>query len=174
MAKDRRTVLVSNEARLKLQQKKKDRRTVVSRYPIDRHDCKCQYMISRIKKGRKKDYYQCPRSEEQGMKKYAVICKDCKSTLAFLYATDKSLEDWCDLHYVCEHDNLKWSGCMAVNISPVDGYLGFECTCGNDTRDFRANTTLPPQQAFEVAESNLKGREFNKRDSKFLVKEVQK
>lgn len=164
-----RKVSVSLEAIKKL--KNKAKRVIKSNLPIDRYDCICQKEITRIKKTPSKPaYLECPR-DRTGMEKYEIICAICKSKIAELYATDVTLTDWCDLHYFCEHDSKEWKGCMAVNISPIDGKLGFECTCGNDTRDFRANTTLKPKDlAAKIKETEV-GREFTK-DSKFLVRKV--
>jgi len=147
---------------------------IVSLLPIDRAGCKCQEDIVEMKKKLEVVMYTCPKSKEKGMKKYLITCGECGADIAYIYAKDENLSDWCDLHYITENTGKEWKGCMAVNISPVDGRLGFECTCGNDTRDFRTNTTMPSKLALEIAKENLIGREFGKRNSKFKTKEVKK
>lgn len=61
-----------------------------------------------------------------------------------------------------------WQGALTVNISPIDGTLGFECACGVDTRDFRANMTLPSEIRQAKIAITSQGREFGKGNSKFL------
>lgn len=136
---------------------------IVSKIPVDKHDCLCSKLTEN------KLYTTCPRSSEYGMRKYQILCDNCGDSVAFIYATDESLTDWCDLHYTCFNDGKYWHGCMSVNISPIDQSLGFECSCGQDTRDFRANNTLPNNVLIKIIERNSKGREFNKKDSKFKV-----
>lgn len=192
MAKILRKVSVSKETALR------GEFTSESLLPSDKHTCSCVGEIAAIKKGAKLKYMTCP--EAEGKTRYLVTCKDCSAEIAYVYAVDEELTDWCDVHYTCatkeesykvkEHytevkdgknvektrlvDAIRyfWHGAFATHISPVDGHLGFECTCGNDTRDFRANTTLPAKVAEQMAKDNLKGRAFNKWNSKFKVKEV--
>jgi len=64
----------------------------------------------------------------------------------------------------------RWFGCATVNLSPIDQKLGFECFCGNDTRDFRSSATLPPNEIH----ARLRKREFGKAYSGYLVREVRK
>lgn len=145
---------------------------IVSLVPIDRVGCVCQEKIDEMKKTLSVSRYTCPRVTEKGMKQYLITCGNCGADMAYIYAKDKKLSDWCDLHYISENTGTEWKGCVATHISPIDGQLCFECACGQDTRDFRANTTLPSKIALEIAEKNLIGREFGKRNSKFKVKEV--
>jgi len=145
---------------------------IISLVPVDRANCECQEKIVEMKKNLKVTKYECPRAKEKGMKKYLITCGECGSKIAYVHAKDRKLSDWCNLHYITENTGSEWKGCMAVNISPIDEKLGFECTCGQDTRDFRANTTLPSKMAMSIAEENLIGKEFGKRNSKFKVKEV--
>jgi len=163
-------VHVSKEANTQYHNNKNKRVYYESPYPIDRSDCQCQPILAKIKKREHRPYLTCPRATEPKMARYSLTCKECKSLVAYVYATDTSLTDWCDLHYLCSHDADYWSGAMAVNISPIDQHIGIECACGQDTRDFRANTTLPPQQALAIETENSKGRAFGKRTSKFIVK----
>lgn len=64
----------------------------------------------------------------------------------------------------------RWYGCATVNISPIDQELGFECFCGNDTRDFRTSATLPSSKIY----AKLARRAFGKMNSGYLVKGVRK
>jgi hypothetical protein len=106
------------------------------------------------------------------MEQYKVSCANCGDDIALVYATDKALTDWCDLHYTCYSDGKNWHGCMAVNISPIDSSLGFECSCGQDTRDFRANNTLPQNILDKLIEKSSVGKAFGKPSSKFKVTKI--
>jgi len=213
---------------------------IYSFFPVDRGNCECHKTISKWKKklalfsdnGRKEATQRqgsvvCPRSKN-GMSRYKITCKNCNETMGYCWATDKTLTDWCDLHYVSwaeeheiesdieekcpkcngwgevmnpkfnpeitnsikqklscvkckgkkkvkkkikDHEHL-WHGCYGSHISPVTEQLCFECTCGQDTRDFRANMTLPALKAFEIEEKNKVGREFGKSNSKFKASKV--
>lgn len=170
---------------------------IKSPFPTDRHDCECIPEIVNIKKGGARKYITCPRTLEDGMKKYVVTCSQCSAVMAHVHAPDKSLTDWCDLHYLTQtkteeyeveyseinkkgkevlktrkETRIFWHGCMAVNISPIDQSLGFECTCGQDTRDFRANTTLPSKEKEKWVKKTQIGRKFGETNSQFKVKEM--
>lgn len=173
----------------------------VSQLPIDRSDCECRkHVLEVTRSGKLFDHYTCPRSKSEGMKKYEVKCKKCFEIVAYIRATDAKLADWCDLHTVSEArlieipvlvDKLvekekyvevqqvevmrqvgKWFGCLAVNISPINETLGFECACGQDTRDFRASLGLNPVLLTRKIKETMQGRDFGKEDSKFYVKEI--
>lgn len=102
-------------------------------------------------------------------KKFFVICTTCHDRVAYVWADNEKLENWCDLHYLCWYDRESSHGAMAVNVSPVDGELGFECACGEDTRDFRVNKTMPPIQKRLMIEYAMKHRGFGTKDSKFIA-----
>lgn len=160
---------ISKEAKRELIKSGKTKRLIRSWFPVDRWDCECQPLIIEIKKDPSKfKYIECPKVR-LNWKKYKVKCSNCNSDIAELYAKDDTLTEWYDLHYLCEHDDKDWSGCMAVNISPIDGKLGFECACGNDTRDFRANSTLKTKDLNKKLEQTQKGKEFGKIDSQFKI-----
>lgn len=143
------------------------KKNIIATFPYDRFNCECVNEISRLKQDSKlkSKFYDCPRSLL--MDKYKIVCSNCGDTVAFIHATDSKLTDWCNLHYTCESDGVNWHGALAVNLSPIDSCLGFECACGQDTRDFRANNTLPPHVVRDINTRNLIGREFGKKDSKF-------
>jgi len=140
---------------------------VVAPFPYDRYECSCVDLVTKSKLSNNTSYMECPRTKERNMKPYKIVCGDCGSDIAYIYATDEKLTDWCDLHYTCIKIKNHWNGCMTVNISPIDGTIGFECSCGNDTRDYRANSTLPPHIIKEIWDKNLQGREFGTKQSKF-------
>ena len=147
---------------------------IISKYPIDKPNCACQeHIVSDKKVARPSIYLTCPR-DKKGMTRYLVTCGKCGEKIALVWSKDKSLTDWCDLHYISEARMVKkeslWFGCVAVNISPVDLTLGFECSCGNDSRDFRANQTLPREKLLKKIAETETNREFNKKDSKFKVR----
>lgn len=174
--------------------------TKISSLPVDKPDCDCRGMLNSWgKQAGSGTIFKCPRSEMKGMKKYEVRCKVCGELNAYVYALNEKLDDWCDLHYVFEGRIVKeerqrtalkkvkgklvpitenyyeyasrWFGCMTINISPKDGELGFECSCGNDTRDFRACAIINSKTMKKRIE-NLIGRGFGKKDSKFIIKEI--
>lgn len=152
-------------------------------FPIDKSDCECASVIQDIKnklsllneqKQRDLKYemevLRCPR-DKSGMSKFKISCNNCGADLAECWATDETLVDYCDLHYISYHDGEYWQGALGVNISPIDLKIGFECCCGEDTRDFRLKTNVPDDVKKEK-EKNLQGREFGKKDSKFKSEKV--
>jgi hypothetical protein len=148
---------------------------IESDIPVDRYDCECRQEIALRKRDEKKRRIDCPRRLEPELKQYKVFCKNCDAQVGTIHASNKYLDDWANLHYYCEAKKdangfHEWVGCMAVNISPIDQKLGFECSCGQDTRDFRANTTIPPAILNNLIEENMKGRDFGKVNSKFYLK----
>ena len=157
---------------------------IYSFFPNDRANCVCQPMVlewkgklatlSSDKKNellQKESYLECPRSKV-GLNRYQITCKKCQETLGYCWASDSSLKDFCDFHYVSWSDGKEWHGCFTPHISPITQQLCFECACGEDTRDFRANMTLPYDIASEKERVNSIGREFGKSDSKFKVRQV--
>lgn len=106
---------------------------------------------------------------KDGMSKCEIYCNNCGELQGTLWAIDDSLENWCDFHYVQWNDGEKWYGCLTPNVSPISGQLTLMCCCGNDTRDFRANNTLPIKNIAEIEEINSLGREYGQADSKFVV-----
>jgi len=80
--------------------------------------------------------------------------------VAFYYQSECKLKELEDKTIIGE-----WFGCQAVNISPIDGKLGFESSSGQDSRDFRGNF----QVAKDLQEENIKAREFDKQYSKFKL-----
>jgi len=115
-----------------------------------------------------------PADMKAGMKRYEVICKACKKIMGYCWATDNTLRDWCAFYYVQRNDGKRWHGCMTPHVSPVTEQLCLECCCGQDTRDFRANTTLSAKVAIRVEKRNRAGREFGRPDSKFLTRLVKR
>ena len=162
------------------------KQTIISFLPYDRPGCICIPLVKaekarlsqmlpkqRLEEQNKKRRVVCPRITEAGFKKYKIICRRCKEVVGFVHSKDKKLSDWCNFHYVSRTDGKRWYGCFSPNISPIDGSLGIECACGNDTRDFRANTNLGPKEKERKIKETMKGREFGKRNSKFILKEVE-
>jgi hypothetical protein len=164
---------ISLERKNKLLADKKEYGELLSFFPVDRHDCECAKMrqdwshkLSMMtEKNRRQEIdrigtLECPKNKK-GMKKYQVRCRNCESILAYLYAKDKSLSDFCDLHYYAVYTLDSWMGCFTVNLNPYDGKLTFECSCGQDTREMMYKKI-----------DNSVGREFGKKNSKFLVEEA--
>jgi hypothetical protein len=172
---------------------------IVSFFPIDKKDCGCGPVIkdwtekfghmdpAEIKELQSKGSINCPRAQEKEYKNYEIICGNCGDLIATISLKDEDIDNWCNLHYISEAkiriekikegkkitkiEHGEWHGCMAVNVSPTDGKLGFECACGNDTRDFRMAQLTNPIAIAKLRE-NMKGREFNKKDSKYILKEI--
>ena len=108
--------------------------------------------------------------EDKGdRKRYDITCTRCGENVAYVWAIDDQLNEWCDLHYICGYNKDSWFGAMAINVSPIDGKLGIECACGEDTRDFRTNRTMPPIQKKLMIDYVLKHRDFATPDSKFIA-----
>lgn len=138
--------------------------------PVDDYYCDCRKIIEEMYKkvasGDKPYFIECPKKNNKKYKKYKIECQNCKNIVAEIFATDDTLTDFCDFHYITETDGDHWFGAFTVQLSPIDGKIGIECSCGQDTRDFRANNTLPKKLSYKLTE-NLKGKEFGKADSKF-------
>lgn len=165
--------------------KKNKVRKLLSPIPSDKYDCDCSSFIrewqDKLAKG-SKEIFRCPRAK--GMKKFEIICGECGEKVAEVSAVDKTLKDWCDLHYysesrlkrIKEEKNYKyvgkWFGCLGLQISPKDDKLGIECACGNDTRDFRVKSNLTGQELKAKLINNMEGRDFGLKNSKFILKEV--
>lgn len=162
---------------------KNEERKVYSFFPIDPFDCDCfekvQSWEKRLGEAGKRaqsmmdreGHIVCPRSKEDKYKQYDVVCNNCGETVAQVHSTDKRLTEWCNLHYVSWHDKNKWRGCFGINLSPIDGKPGFECTCGQDTRDFR--TTKNRSKVYQQKKvENMEGREFGLSNSKFKLKKT--
>lgn len=108
--------------------------------------------------------------EDKGKRKrFNINCVRCGEKVAYCWAFNEALEGWCDLHYICWYDRKSWHGAMALNVSPLDESLGFECACGEDTRDFRGNKNMPPIQKRLMIEYTMTHKEFGKKTSKFLA-----
>ncbi len=157
---------------------------IYSFFPIDRAYCDCQKLIHEWKQklaplsgegskevSERQSFIVCPKNKV-GMKRYRIDCNNCKETQGYCWATDKTLTDWCDFHYTNWTDGDSWHGCVGPHVSPITEQLHLECACGQDTRDFRANMTMDPKEAYEREQKNVIGREFNQRNSKFKVSVV--
>jgi hypothetical protein len=143
--------------------------------PVDPYGCSCQKLIKKMYKsvaeGKKPCRVDCDR-DKRGMNQYKIVCANCKEAVGIVYATDITLSDYCDLHYSCETDGDNWFGAMAMQLSPIDGAIGIECACGQDTRDFRANTTLSTEDMDKLQKEADKGKVFGKKDSKFYIERI--
>lgn len=102
-------------------------------------------------------------------KRYDITCTRCGEKTAYVWATNDQLDDWCDLHYLCWYNEESWRGAMAINVSLIDGKIGIECACGEDTRDFRTNRNMPPIQKSLMIEYSQKHRDFGTKDSRFIA-----
>ncbi len=107
--------------------------------------------------------------QKLGYRKFKITCARCGDPIAVVWATDSTLRDWCDLHYLQEHDKNTWYGCMTVNVSQIDEQLGFECACGEDTREYRTRNSMSPILRELATEYSMKHRAFNKSTSAFIA-----
>lgn len=117
-------------------------------------------------------YFTCP-APKTGKDLYKIVCNKCKAVQGYCYASDNTLYDWVDFHYVQICNGEKWEGCFTPHVSPITEILCFECTCGNDTRDFRANVSLPGTMAIKKERENRVGRHLGQRGEKFTAIKVQ-
>ncbi len=170
----------------KIKLDKRSSLTIYSFFPIDPGDCECMAMVKEWKDKllltppdkrealvEKTGHLVCPR-DKSSMRRYEITCKVCGQVEGYCWATNSTLADFCDFHYVNWTDGELWYGCLTPNISPITQELTLECTCGQDTRDFRANMTLSAKKAIEIERGNSIGRKFGDQKSKFKVMEVRK
>lgn len=171
---------------------------IISTLPNDHHDCDCFGLVrswnEKLSKMSpeeklKQKPVDCPRAK--GLTKYEIRCRECGDLIAYVNAENEQLDGWCNLHYVSEaklgfeyqnfnvNGKLKkkkivigeWHGCIGLQLSSIDDKLGFECACGNDTRDFRIKNNLTGYQLKDKLNNNMIDRDFTS-NSKFLVKEA--
>lgn len=180
----KRQIFASKEVSYLAKQSPNKTLRIYSMFPIDRGDCECQKIIfdwkrkmavmndsSRKQFTTENPFLECPRSKV-GMKRFEITCGNCGDLQGYCWASDASLKDWFDFHYVQWVKDDFWHGCFTPHVSPITQQLCLECCCGQDTRDFRANMTLNERKALMMESNNAIGRDFNKRDSKFTVKKV--
>lgn len=157
---------------------------IYSFFPCDKGDCECQPTILKWKQDlatmpanekenllRDKKVLDCTK-KTKGYNRYEITCNNCGQILGYCWASDPTLKDFFNFHYVQWTDGEQWFGCLTPNISPITQQLTLECTCGFDTRDFRANMTLSAKTAIEIEKSNSIGRDFGLLNSKFAVRQV--
>lgn len=166
--------------------KKKKKINVYSFFPVDRASCACHSMVTEWKdslallneKDRKQKIVetgslQCPR-DKSNMNRYELVCNGCGEIMGYCWATDETLSDWCDFHYAQWTDGDYWFGCIAPNISPITNQLTLLCSCGNDSRDFRANGSLAPKEAAFREKNARIGRKFGQENSRFGTRKIEK
>ncbi len=180
----RRRILASRDIATKMLRTAQKKVQVYSFFPVDKASCVCHAMIHEWKEKlsmlprelkeaelAKQAHLECPK-DKTNMDRYEITCSGCGQVQGYCYATDETLKDWCDFHYVQWTDGKEWFGNLTPNISPIDETLGLECTCGVDTRDMRGNMTLPVMMAHDLEKDNRRGREFGQATSKFKVRKV--
>ncbi len=102
-------------------------------------------------------------------KKYWIVCARCGDKVAYVWAENEKLDNWCDLHYYCWYTKTTWRGARAINVSPIDGKLGVECSCGEDTRDFRCAKGMSPIQKSLMIDYTQNHRDFGLPTSSFIA-----
>lgn len=157
------------------------RREIISHMPVNPPEIESQIRMlkanilremARMTHRQRMDFAEIPIDfvkDKGDRQKYDIWCSRCGDKVATVWADNEKLDNWCDLHYICWYDKDSWRGALTVNVSPIDKKIGFECACGEDTRDFRANRALPPVQKQLMIEYSLKHREFGKSTSKFAA-----
>lgn len=179
-----RKIFASRETGLMVKKLAKKKLEIYSFFPNDKADCVCQKMVLEWKKKlasastkerrsllENKKFLECPKNKF-GLSRYEIRCKKCNQVLGYCWASDSTLKDFCDFHYVQWTNGTQWYGCFTLQISPITQQLCFECACGEDTRDFRANMTLSSKLSEAHEKVNAVGREFGNKNSKFLVRQV--
>lgn len=187
---------VSLETQEAMKKQEIDEMLLTGFYPIDPPGCVCKEAIFEMQEKFSKMNEKERRATKSNMRVlhcpankndytfYGVFCSNCKDVVATLYAKHKEIgTDWLDLHHhsralkktykatrpktvvkkgelvfvkeTFQDEKYFWSGCAIVNVNPDTKELSFECHCGTDTRNPAS-----------------KGRQFGKKDSKFIVKEV--
>lgn len=178
----KRTIFASAEASYQAKHSPNKMVKVYSMFPVDRADCPCAPLIRDFKKKlamsnqrdrqtmiEQQPFIECPRDKSK-MTRYEIRCSACKDLQGYIWARSATLEDWCDFHYVQWTKGDVWHGCFTPHISPITEELCFECCCGNDTRDFRANMTMNERQAMLQEARNRYGRKLGRPESKFFVR----
>jgi len=150
---------------------KNRKRKITSKFPT------CPYSHTASWKQRKtfienvlsqnKDAVMADVCDHTGYKQYVIRCKACKQRQGTVWARDRGLKDWCSFRYEQILTKKGWTGCFGHNISPVTGKLTLECCCGADTREFILSRSHKNKEA-----ENKVGRDYGKKDSKFIVEEV--
>lgn len=179
-----RIINASRDIETKMLLKGQNEIRIYSFFPIDRAGCACKTAIKEWKDSislmpphlregeiNKHGFIECPQDKTK-MNRYKITCGGCGMVQGYCWASDETLKDWCDFHYVQWTDGKQWYGCFTPQVSPIDETLCLECACGVDTRDIRANMTLPGKTAFEMEEKNKIGRGFGTEQSKFEVEKV--
>lgn len=110
--------------------------------------------------------------DKKGLKQFFIYCNNCGDVVAYCWAKKANLEGWCDLHHITYNDREMFRGCITPNVSLVDGRLGFECACGEDTRDHRKGSTLPPQARRLMIDYVMAHRDFGKETSSYRAEEA--
>ncbi len=167
----------SRETETLLREEGLKRKDFLSPIPHDLPGCECEPKVNEWKEQAANPKFDrhaivCPRSLKPDYKQFEIKCANCREVVAYVSAKDKTLTDFCDLHYLSWTDGKKWFGCMAPQISPIDLSLNFECACGNDTRDFRVASNLRPPLAVEKEKQNALRRGFGLKKSAFVAVEV--
>lgn len=178
----RRTVWASEETFRQAMASPKKQVKVYAMFPNDRSDCPCVPLVSewtkrlamatekeRLKLIEENSPIMCPRDKSK-MQQFVIFCQKCGDAQGYVYATDDKLSDWCDFHYLQWTEKGEWRGCFTPHLSPITEELCFECCCGNDTRDFRANSKLPYSLAMTMEERNSVGRRFGHKDSSYVLR----
>lgn len=111
-----------------LKEKKKE---IVKTFPLDRPGCLCEtYIRERIAR-KEMSLFECPEVKKRKLKKYFIVCDNCKEKLAYFHSDTPSLDNYFDLHYMCWYDKESWHGCLTINRNPNTLELNFECACGH-------------------------------------------
>lgn len=88
-------------------------RLIYSFFPADRSNCACQPEIQDLKNKfsamrpqdiedfkNKMGVFECPQ-DKTNLKRFNIYCNNCGAILGSCWASNESLSDWCNFHYIC-------------------------------------------------------------------------
>lgn len=181
-----RKIAASNEVKKSLKRNKQDKVEITAFFFIDPPNEKSNNALTKLRS----DIYQMSDKKKiqyinenplitsplvegnPNLKRYAIRCNECGEVQGVVMAEDSALTNWCDFHYYQWSDGNEWRGCFAPHVSPITGELCLECCCGQDTRDFTLNKSLPKMFAEQKERENKVGRQFGRNNSKFRLEEL--
>jgi len=145
------------------------KRVIVSHMPIEPRDLQKKFAMKRADILREMALMSAADREMFIDKGVIDFVTDKGEKVAYVWAANDKLDEWVDLHYICWYNKESWRGALSINVSPIDGRIGIECACGEDTRDFRTAKHIPPIRRTLMIEYSLKHRQFGSPESKFAA-----
>jgi len=135
--KNMRIVPTSKEEVQSLLDKGIKERLIYSFFPADKSGCACQSKIQDLKNKfsamrpqdiegfkNKIGVFECPQ-DKTDLKRFNIYCNNCGNILGSCWASDETLSDWCDFHYICG------SNLVEKRIVTLERYEGKPLKKGN-------------------------------------------